>query len=457
MKRWRVILLACWLMTLLGPSVAVAQTAVCPTPTSNPSPINIWYGPQQQFGQVGNPQPWINILGNVDVDQVQTLSFTLNGGEAAELVLGPDERRLIAPGDFVVELHREWLSAEENCVELTAVSRAGETTTTSVIVEDQTKSWPLPYEIKWDEVDDLLEVVQPIDGWWVLEEGGVRTHPTQVGYDRVLAVGDESWTDYEVTVSITPHSLDESAFGSPISITPAIGIINRWHGHTNEPVACPHIHCGWEPHGALNWYSFDVNHLQVFTKPPDGVDAVPFPIEFGQTYWFKARVETTAVGHLYRYKAWPDGEAEPADWMLYRMTNKLNLAHGSFLLVAHHVDATFGDLLVEEVATMPRTFILGTVLAWLPILLVGMVGLVLAWRARREKGTAVRLAVAGFVLLLFYAALNIFVDLQLPSLLQSLRWETQRIELVHLTNQFVQAVVLGISLFLLMLAAYRWS
>ncbi len=106
---------------------------------------------------------------------------------------------------------------------------------------------------------------------------------------------------------------------------------------------------------------------------------------------------------------------------------------------------------------MPRTFILGTVLAWLPLLLLGGVGMLLAWRARQEKGTAVRLAIIGFLLLLVFAALNIFADLQLPSLLQALRWETQMIELAHLANQFIQAMVLGVALFLLMLAAYRWS
>lgn len=53
-----------------------------------------------------------------------------------------------------------------------------------------------------------------------------------MGYDRLLGIGDLSWTDYEAEVSFTFHGF-EGVFSSP-SNGPALGMIARWPGHTPD-------------------------------------------------------------------------------------------------------------------------------------------------------------------------------------------------------------------------------
>jgi regulation of enolase protein 1 (concanavalin A-like superfamily) len=51
-----------------------------PPPSVRPV-IDVWYGDNQTFGQLGVPQQWINILGNVSsAAGLATLTYTLNGG-----------------------------------------------------------------------------------------------------------------------------------------------------------------------------------------------------------------------------------------------------------------------------------------------------------------------------------------------------------------------------------------
>ena len=54
--------------------------------------INVWYGSQQYFGQVGNPQRWVNILGSVSNpdEEVVSLNYSLNGGSWQPLSVGSD-------------------------------------------------------------------------------------------------------------------------------------------------------------------------------------------------------------------------------------------------------------------------------------------------------------------------------------------------------------------------------
>jgi hypothetical protein len=75
-------------------------------------------------------------------------------------------------------------------------------------------------------------------------------------------------------------------------------------------------------------------------------------LTFGQTYILKARVEDTPDGKRYSYKIWNKKDAEPTAWTLIRDTpgksaGKKALDHGSFLLVLHRVDATFGNITIH--------------------------------------------------------------------------------------------------------------
>ena len=59
--------------------------------------INAWYGNTQNFGQIGNPQQWINILGNVtevSASDSVTLTYSLNNGADLPLSIGANITRL---------------------------------------------------------------------------------------------------------------------------------------------------------------------------------------------------------------------------------------------------------------------------------------------------------------------------------------------------------------------------
>ena len=85
-----------------GPGITVRYGSGCqPSDTT----IDIWYGQNQLFAEVGLPQRWINILGRVtDGDGDVTLTYSLNGSPELPLTVGPDDRRLQDPGDFNVEI-----------------------------------------------------------------------------------------------------------------------------------------------------------------------------------------------------------------------------------------------------------------------------------------------------------------------------------------------------------------
>src|SRR5437667_4322311 len=50
-----------------------------PRPSPSAPKITVWYGHEQTLGELGNPQQWANMLGNVSPAQVATLSYSLNG------------------------------------------------------------------------------------------------------------------------------------------------------------------------------------------------------------------------------------------------------------------------------------------------------------------------------------------------------------------------------------------
>jgi hypothetical protein len=331
----------------VNPIVCISTNLKDSTPV-----LNIWYGSHQVFGRLGVPQRWINILGSVsDPDGISALTFSLNGGKEYPLSIGPDYRRLIAPGDFNIEIDKDLLNIGLNQIAVKATDRLNNQTVRKVTIDYKGNSWPLPYSIDWSYVTNVQDVAQVVDGLWILDRTGIRTHPAHVGYDRVIAIGDMTWKDYEVTVPFIIHAIDASAYESPISIGPSFGINIHWLGHTDSPVICSQPHCGWEPIGGSNWYKFRKNRdngLRIITGPPaTHTDIIDLRLEIGKTYWFKVRVETTPAGNLYLLKPWEDGsKVEPADWTLRKLAENPNLAQGSFLLVAHHVDMTFGNVTV---------------------------------------------------------------------------------------------------------------
>jgi hypothetical protein len=70
-------------------NTAVTQNATFSTQGQD-TVIDVWYGEEQTFGSLGNPQEWVNIMGNVsDSDGIASLSYSLNGGAAIPSICGP--------------------------------------------------------------------------------------------------------------------------------------------------------------------------------------------------------------------------------------------------------------------------------------------------------------------------------------------------------------------------------
>jgi hypothetical protein len=280
-----------------------------------------------------------------DPEGIASLTFSLNGGPAQPLSLGPDTRRLADPGDFNVEIDRANLVVGANQVVLTALSSMNKTSTAAVSVDYALNPWPLPYTLDWSTITNIQDAVQVIDGHWDLAPGGLRT--AQVDYDRVLGLGDISWVDYEVTLPITIHALDPDGYLWP-SVSPGFGIQFRWQGHTDTPVVCAQPHCGWEPAGAGTWY--DLGHDGPLVM--DGVPDASVQMNIGDTFYWKMRLETVpGVGPLYSVRVWKLGDPEPSTWNITRQRDQTDVLNGSPILIAHHVDLTVGNITVLPIST----------------------------------------------------------------------------------------------------------
>ncbi|HJR59544.1 MAG TPA: PIG-L family deacetylase [Vicinamibacterales bacterium] len=313
--------------------------------------IKTWYGDVQRFGHLGTPQTWVNVLGNVsDPDGVQHLHYSLNGGPLKALSMGPDTRRLARTGDFNVELRFSELAPGANSVRIIAIDRAGNTSEKTVSIDVTLGSvWTTPYAVDFSTVTDIQDVAQVVDGRWTLEGGAIRSVAT--GYDRLVAIGDVTWKNYEVTASITTHSFDPAGYAPP-SYGAVVGLVLRWQGHSVWDNSQPSW--GYWPAGATATYGWnpDETERRALIGNQDNqvsVNASAPLLEFNRTYIFKARVQTESTGqHKYEFKMWPADEAEPPLWQ-HQIRNGDRAddpTHGSVLLFAHNVDASFGSVSV---------------------------------------------------------------------------------------------------------------
>ncbi|MGH7196419.1 MAG: fibronectin type III domain-containing protein [Candidatus Saccharimonadales bacterium] len=313
--------------------------------------VDVWYGNNQVFGDKGTPQNWVNILGTAD-PTVTSLSYTLNGGVSKQLSIGADERRLARPGDFNIDLAITDLVPGSNTVRIIAADSAAGTVTEDVTVQYQNNQvWTLPYTADWSAATKISDVSQVVDGYWTLTPEGVRSSVPD--YDRLVAIGDKAWTDYEVTVPITIHNVDfASSQTSQSGGRPAIGLIMRWTGHTDDPIAGMQPKSGWNPNGAIGWWRWNSDQTTAQLQHygiNNGVASTPV---VGTTYLMKQRVETQPDGSsTYSMKVWEAGQPEPATWSLVNTVPAGGLANGSLALVAHHVDATYGNVTITPLGS----------------------------------------------------------------------------------------------------------
>ena len=318
--------------------------------------LDFWYGKRITFRSQGVPQRWANILGNVsDADGIASLTYSLNGGPEIDLSIGPDTRRLLHPGDFNIDLAWTQLVPipDSNRVVVKAIDSLANVQRDTVIVFYHSGTvWQLPYTVAWSSPSSLADSAQVVDGTWTRSGNGLR--PVGIGYDRLVAIGDTTWANYEISVPITMHSVDPAGYVYP-SGTPVVGLLLRWVGHTDSPPSTAgwQPKSGWEPSGALGMYAFNLTgeRLEIWKKASDGSGKT---LQMGQSYVFKMRAQNQAGGIFYGLRVWTLGQPEPAVWDLTWLDTAREAPRGSILLLAHHVDATFGAVtVVQDTAALP--------------------------------------------------------------------------------------------------------
>jgi hypothetical protein len=328
---------------------APAVTENAPSGDPSAPDIEVWYTLEQRFGHLGNPQRWVNILGNVsDPEGIASLTYSLNDGSPLGLNIGPDDLRLAEEGDFNIEIDYSDLMSGSNEVVITATDSLDNTAVVTVAVEYESGNvWERPYYIDWSSVENIQDVAQVVDGLWTVDGGYIRpVGASSQSYDRLLAVGDTTWHDYEVSVPIIIYEFFAGDSGA--------GILVRWNGHGDDGYQPHYAH----PFGALGWYrQEDTARLRILGNQNYEIatDYSGRELEFGVQYIFKMRAETRAgPSSYYRFKVWKVGDPEPAGWDLsgYGRNEYDYELHGSILLVAHRTDASFGDVTVIPPLTL---------------------------------------------------------------------------------------------------------
>jgi len=311
-----------------------------------PPQIDLWYGNYQRFGDIGVPQKWVNILGNVhDYSGIASLNYSLNEASAQPLSTGPDGLRLQSSGDFNIEINVNDLTCDSNnSVVIIATDHYGNTRNEEVTVNYSCNNiWPETYSINWSSVASIQDPAQVVNGLWTKEPNSIR--PSMIGYDHLVAIGDITWDDYEVTVPITINTPMESAY------KPNVGIIMRWQGHYDKDGKQPRN--GWWPLGALGLYIWDsqLNDYSLQIIGNDwGVIANDYSakdLQENVTYMFKMRAQTIGTNTLYSLKVWEQAEDEPSEWTISGYGVSGELKNGSALLASHYVNASFGNVTIR--------------------------------------------------------------------------------------------------------------
>jgi hypothetical protein len=331
---------------------------ISPTDAGMPQPpnrpvFNMWYGDNETFGQNGIPQQWVNILGNVSAPSgIASASYTLNGGPSQFLRVGPNGYRLEDTGDFNVEIDHASLNPGANTVVITATDNLNNTTTHTVTVNwaNTGQIWPLPYSIDWSQVTNISDVAQVVDGQWAIQpDGTVRT--MQTGYDRLIALGDVTWTNYQITAEITFNSFDCFDFGA--------GLFVGWTGNTyssNSSVPQPDQPRTGHPFfgnggystlsgtgtpSALNIYANSPNfHEKVLAQDTSG-----WKPTLGVKYIMKFAVQRNSnnTSSTYYLKIWPANATEPSSWNLQAQGDA---STGAALIGSFRTDVSFGKITI---------------------------------------------------------------------------------------------------------------
>jgi len=310
--------------------------------------IQLWYGDEQYFGFPGNTQKYINILGNVSsVNAIESAEFTINDGFPVHFLTGTDLHRLAGDGDFNIEFERNLLVNGKNKVLISVRDSLGNKTSAKIQLHySDTGKWPLPYSIKWDTVKNIQDVVQVLDGKWELTSDGVRI--LEPYYDRTLAFGDESWTDYEVKAEVMFHSYTKPYSGPPNYDVTHAAIASRWPGFDVDNFS---PYRKWYPLGATcEFRLFDNTDSCSFRILGGGKISNMKPqkthkVRMGETYYMKTGCQSLgADSALFSARLWHSSDEEPTEWDIQLIKYPEVIKSGCALVIAHHTEVTFGAI-----------------------------------------------------------------------------------------------------------------
>lgn len=303
--------------------------------------IDVWHGELQRFGDAGFPQRWLNILGETDdADGVSTIEYRLDDGPPVALIHSPARNpRIAEDGDFNVQLDRSKLAPGRHVVTITAADNLGDQSTRAVEVQVASETpWPLPYAVDWRA--GIQRVAQVVDGHWTVVGDGVRT--VAPGFNRGIAIGDETWSGLDVTVPVTVHSLSASTSHS------GVGVATGWRGHEgggSQPST------GW-PLGGLCFYhrpglpgshELWLFHYGWVPRPSDGRRNW---LQLGTRYLFRIRTQPLDEGTARNScKVWRASDPEPSGWAV---SDVMPRHDGSVWLIADHADVTFGPATIRS-------------------------------------------------------------------------------------------------------------
>lgn len=306
-----------------------------------------WHGDYQTVGDRGEVQPAVDLLGEVvGTGTISSVTFAVNGGAHRNLDINPETNpRIGRLGNFDAYVKFVDLKTGLNPVQLVATfSDNFQLTKTVVLNYEPGNVWPLPYTADFTApgVTSASDIAEVVDGRWAIDPGqGVRT--LEPAYDRLIAVGDSSWVEYEAKAEITVHNYiyNQNSAG--------FGIIGRWPGHVG-PASPPYI---WWPLGCIGMYRYySTPGVEMFD--PDGAirdfQATP-SIQRDVPYLMKLRVESRPDNQLWcGFRMWEKSQPEPSAWQVESNT-ALTVAPpgGSVVLIAHHVDATYANVSVTPI------------------------------------------------------------------------------------------------------------
>jgi hypothetical protein len=328
--------------------------------------IQIWHGTEQKVGHLGDAQDDFNLLGRVEQpEKLLSLQYAVNDSIPVELNFRR-YRRLAMPGHFNADIPLAALARGANTIEIQGRFEDGIVARQVVSLARLSGSSPLPLHVEWSNVVDAQDVGQYVDGHWRLGDHGLRT--AHVGYDLLFLLGDRTWQDYEVTATVAVH--DVAAETGPLSGGNGLGFIMRFAGHVvggprKFPVAQPKW--GYQPFGAIAWLRWERGKPELpvarqFMRgdSTDTTDYGAVEVRTGETYLLKALCQTLPDDlqgrgvTRYAFKLWPGAAPEPRSWdWEHVQVSEHALRSGGVALVAHHVDASFGDISVVPLPAAP--------------------------------------------------------------------------------------------------------